>query len=101
MMYGAEKSHRPIVPVKLANKTGQPVAELVEGRGLAKGNQTHDTGASRALYRTWCGRWGEVRPAELGGSVDATAVQQACRLYPRQEPDAVVRHVRVCGGGGQ
>jgi RNA-directed DNA polymerase len=32
------KSHRPIVPMKSPNKAGQPAAEAVEGRGLAKGN---------------------------------------------------------------
>ena len=32
------KSDRPVVPEKLPNKAGQPVAEGVEGRGLAKGN---------------------------------------------------------------
>jgi RNA-directed DNA polymerase len=32
------KSDSPVVPVKSPNKTGQPVAEEMEGRGLAKGN---------------------------------------------------------------
>lgn len=32
------KSDRPVVPEKPPNKAGQPVAEGVEGRGLAKGN---------------------------------------------------------------
>jgi RNA-directed DNA polymerase len=32
------KSDRPVVPVKSLNKAGQPVAEGMEGRGLAKGN---------------------------------------------------------------
>ena len=32
------KSDRPAVPVKFPNNTGQPVAEGMEGRGLAKGN---------------------------------------------------------------
>lgn len=38
MMHGAEKSDRPIVPLKRANKAGQPAAEFVEGRGRIKGN---------------------------------------------------------------
>src|ERR1700721_2649884 len=33
------KSDRPVVPEKSPNKAGQPVAEGMEGRGLAKGNQ--------------------------------------------------------------
>ncbi len=88
-MHGLEKSYRPIRPAKPANKAGQPAAELVEERGLVKGNQTQDPGASRALCRAWCGQGGEVRPAELGGSIGAAVFQLACRLYPRQEPDAV------------
>jgi hypothetical protein len=32
------KSDNPILPTKLSNKTGGPVAEIVEERGLAKGN---------------------------------------------------------------
>src|SRR6202051_2153796 len=38
MMNGPGKSDRPVVPEKSPNKTGQPVAEGMEGRGLAKGN---------------------------------------------------------------
>jgi group II intron reverse transcriptase/maturase len=37
-MNGRRKSDRPVVPTKLPNKTGRPVAEAVEGKGLAKGN---------------------------------------------------------------
>ncbi len=32
------KSDSSVVPMKAPNKAGQPVAEAVEGRGLAKGN---------------------------------------------------------------
>ncbi len=32
------ESHSPVVPMKSPNKAGQPTAEEVEGRGLAKGN---------------------------------------------------------------
>src|SRR6266567_7487378 len=38
MMDGRGKSDSPVVPEKFPNKTGQPVAEGTEGRGLAKGN---------------------------------------------------------------
>jgi group II intron reverse transcriptase/maturase len=37
-MNGHGKSDRPAVPVKSPNNAGQPVAEGMEGRGLAKGN---------------------------------------------------------------
>ncbi len=54
------KSDSRVVPAKLANKTGQPVAELVEERRLAMGNTgqqnaprtlSRDDGASSALER--------------------------------------------------
>ena len=38
MTNGPGKSDRPVVPEKSSNKAGQPVAEEMEGRGLAKGN---------------------------------------------------------------
>jgi len=43
MMYGQEKSDGPIVPMKLPNNAGQPAAEEVEGRGLAKRNPQQPT----------------------------------------------------------
>ena len=38
MMHGHGKSDRPIVLAKSPNNAGSPVAEGMEGRGLAKGN---------------------------------------------------------------
>src|SRR5881398_1328249 len=38
MTNGPGKSDRPVVPGKSPNKAGQPVAEGMEGKGLAKGN---------------------------------------------------------------
>ncbi len=38
MTNGPGKSDRPVVPEKSPNKAGQPVAEEMEGSGLAKGN---------------------------------------------------------------
>ncbi len=38
MTNGHGKSDRPEVPEKFRNNAGQPVAEGMEGRGLAKGN---------------------------------------------------------------
>ncbi len=38
MMNEPGKSDRPVVPEKSPNKAGQPAAEGMEGRGLAKGN---------------------------------------------------------------
>ena len=36
-MYAAEKSDNGIVPAKVSNKTGQPIAEMPEERPLTKG----------------------------------------------------------------
>ena len=38
MKHGGEKSDGSVVPTKLSNKAGRPVAEAVEGRDPAKGN---------------------------------------------------------------
>ena len=37
-MHGHGKSDRPVVPAKPPNKAASAAAEVVEGRGLAKGN---------------------------------------------------------------
>ena len=46
-MNGQGKSDRPVVPTKPPNKAGSPVAEAVEGRGLAKGNAASKTRPGR------------------------------------------------------
>ena len=38
MMDDHGQSDRPVVPTKSPNNAGQPAAEGMEGRGLAKGN---------------------------------------------------------------
>src|SRR5215510_1930135 len=50
MMDGQGQSDRPVVPTKSPNKAGRPVAEGMEGRGLAKGNLSQQN-ASRTLSR--------------------------------------------------
>src|SRR5438067_2611589 len=42
-MHDHEKSDRPVLPVKLPNKPGEPGAEVVEGRGLPEGNTASET----------------------------------------------------------
>ena len=51
MMNGQGKSDRPAVPAKSPNNAGQPGAEGMEGRGLAKGNLPQQN-ASRTPSRT-------------------------------------------------
>src|SRR5215204_7130166 len=50
MMNGRRKSDRSVVATKPANKTGAPVAEGVERRGLAKGKPPRQN-TNRALDR--------------------------------------------------
>lgn len=45
------KSDRPVVPMKSPNKTERSAAEVVEGRGLVKGN-TDEQNAPRTQSRT-------------------------------------------------
>ena len=51
MTNGLGKSDRPTVPGKSPNNAGQPVAEGMEGRGLAKGNLPQQN-ASRIQSRS-------------------------------------------------
>src|SRR5262244_2214124 len=51
MTNGHGKSDSPVVPEKSPNKAGQPAAEGMEGRGLAKGNPSQQN-ASRTPSRT-------------------------------------------------
>ena len=51
-MHERGKSDRPVVPAKPPNKAGRPVAEAVEGRGLAKGNtDEHNTSRTQSRAR--------------------------------------------------
>ena len=50
MMHGQGQSDRPVVPTKSSNKPGEPGAEGMEGRGLAKGNPSQQN-APRAQHR--------------------------------------------------
>lgn len=49
-MNGHGKSDSPVVPAKSPNRAGQPAAEVMEGRGLAKGN-LREQNAPRAQDR--------------------------------------------------
>ena len=82
MMDGLEKSHRPIVAMKLPNKAVRLRREWSEGawpRGIwtVAAHPGHCPGYGASLC------WVRVRPAELGVNADAAAFQLACRLYPR------------------
>ena len=47
-MHERGKSDNLVVPAKPPNKTGRPVAEVVEGRGLAEGNTDSSTRPGRS-----------------------------------------------------
>jgi RNA-directed DNA polymerase len=47
-MHERGKSDNSVVPAKLPNKAGEPVAEVVEGRGLAEGNTDGSTRPGRS-----------------------------------------------------
>lgn len=56
VVYAGEKSDTPVVPEKLSNKGDDP-AEMVEERGVAKGNADKDP-ASRTQSRSSCASMG-------------------------------------------
>jgi hypothetical protein len=102
MMHGHGKSDSSIVPTKPPNEAEPEAKEVVEGRGLAKGNLL-----KRNMYRT---QSRQACPARLSGyvrqqggigvnSVIILSLSCALRRHPRQEPDAVILHVRIRGGG--
>ena len=91
MMNGGRKSDSCVVPAKSANKLTLVVrAEQMEGRRLVKGN-ADACSRSRTQRRT--------RPAR-GTNLHTIGVH-ASRHYLRQETDALVALVRICGGGVQ
>jgi hypothetical protein len=79
MMHRGGKSDSPIVPVKPPNKAVGTVAEVVEGRGLAKGNLP-ERNAPRTLSRT-------------GVSSALGRVRQAARRDRKQRFTALLHHV--------
>ncbi len=90
MMEKYGKSDSPVVPGKLPNKALKGAAEVMEERGLAKGN-SHKCTAPRTQSR-------------ISGSNALERVREAAgtpwrRHYLRQEPGAVVPHAGICAGG--
>ena len=89
------KSDRGVVPMKLPNKAAgaNPAeAEAVEGRPRAKG-RVLTVYSCRTLRRTPRAMTDSPTTAVTSVAVD--------RQDPRQEPYAVVPHVRICAGGGE
>ena len=76
MMHGSQKSDRPIVPMKSANKAGVPAAEPMEGRGWAKGNagpQSTDRTQSREAV--------SHAQARIRGAVNRNGTERLTALF--------------------
>ena len=99
MMNDRGKSDRPVVPTKSSNKTGIPVAEKMEGRGLTKGKPRRQN-----TQRTLCRQSVQSKPERihrvsigsdrihmnfLYSSVSSPAVRAGCVSSARPDP---------CGG---
>jgi RNA-directed DNA polymerase len=80
-MYGHGKSDRPVVPAKLPNKPGGAGAEVVEGRGLPKGNAARQTRPGRR--------------AGLGVSSELDRVRRVARKDRKVRFTALLHHVTV------
>lgn len=78
-MNGHRKSDRPTVPMKSPNKAGQPAAEEMEGRGLAKGNL-----GQQNAPRT---------PSRQGAPSALERVRQAARRDRKMRFTALLHHV--------
>src|SRR6266567_4223276 len=63
MTNGAGKSDSPVVPEKFPNNAGQPVAEGMEGRGLAKGNLPQQNASRTPSREDALSALGRVRQA--------------------------------------
>jgi RNA-directed DNA polymerase len=79
MMHDQGKSDRPVVPGKSSNNAGQPVAEGMEGRGLAKGNLRQQNAP-----RT---------PSRDGAPSALERVRQAAQREKKQRFTALLHHV--------
>src|ERR1017187_5436612 len=80
-MHDRGKSDRPVLPAKPPNKPGRPGAEVVEGRGLAKGNAASET---RPGHR-----------AGLSVSSELDRVRQVARKDKDARFTALLHHVTV------
>jgi len=80
-MHDREKSDRPVVPVKPSNKPAVAGAEMVEERGLPKGNAASETRPGRS--------------AGLGVSSDLDRVRQVARRDRDVQFTALLHHVSI------
>ena len=92
------KSDGDIVPKKSANNGALVPAEWMEGRSSAK-RKPEDEAAARTQSRIVASNEFSGCVRDMKGNGFETGFRSA-RHYLRQEPYAVVPHVRICAGGG-
>jgi RNA-directed DNA polymerase len=92
MMHGLEKSDRPIVPSKSANKAGEPAAEPMEGRGGTKGNADQ-----QSADRTQSRKAVSQAQARIREAVNRNRTERLTALFHHLDTD-VLRgaFLRVC-----
>ena len=101
MMHGHRKSDSSIVRAKPPNEVEPEAEEAVDGRGLAKGNLL-ERNMSRTQSRPGMPSALErIRQAVLKNGSDYyhSILRPHWRYDLRQEPDAVILHVRIRAGG--
>jgi RNA-directed DNA polymerase len=81
LVHGSGESYSGIVPAKQPNKSGQPPAEVVEGRPLAKENTQQPN-----PYRT---------PSRESGPSGLARVREAARQDGKQKFTALLHHVSI------
>jgi len=81
----------------------QPEAEAVEGSPLAKENAAQPNAVRTQRLATVCSGLSRVRQAALRTSQLRADFSERSpdAMHPRQEPYAVVPHVRICAAGEQ
>src|SRR4029453_6985039 len=103
MMHRHGKSDSPIVPAKLPNKAVSEAAEAVEERGLAKGKTLERNMTRTQSRRSMSSALKRIRQAASRGRSErcyhSHSLMRLGVIYPRQEPDAVMLHVRFRAGG--
>jgi hypothetical protein len=90
-MHDQEKSDSAIVAVKSPNKTGFPVAEVMERRAGTKGNADQQSTHRTQIRARVTQALGRVRQAN----------QRFAVKHPRWEPYARIGPVRICAGGAR
>jgi RNA-directed DNA polymerase len=81
MMNGRGESDRPVVPAKSPNKAAQRAAEVMEGRGLAKGNMSQQNAC-----RTQC---------RISAPSALERVRQAARRDKEAKFTALFHHITI------